>query len=120
MKSFTTYVLCSVLCSIALLMTNVSDAHQALPTIPTTTIPTAQPNGGPRAIIQGFADVEVIQPTSDYLSVVVYDEQNEIVYQTVTYEEKTLISTAGWNTGHYVISTEDASGDVQDFCIYIK
>ena len=85
MKSFTTYVLCSVLCSIALLMTTVSNAHQALPTSLTTTIPTtAQPNGGPRAIIQGFADVEVIQPTSDYLSIVVYDEQNEIVYQTVT------------------------------------
>lgn len=119
MKSFTNYVLCSVLCSIALLMTTVSNAHQAPSTIPSV-LPTEQPNGGPRAIIQGVADVEVIQPTSDYLSIVIYDEQGEVVSQIATYEEKTVISTSRWNAGHYLVSTEDAGGDVQDFCIYIK
>lgn len=95
-----------------------SQAHQVLPS--TTIHSNEQPDGGPRNIIQGFATIEVIQPTADYLSIIIYDTQGEVVSQSITYDLKTVISTAGWSQGDYLIHTEDAGNDVQDFRIYIE
>lgn len=119
MKSYLTRIICSVLCFFALFMCPTSQAHQALPLTRIDSI--EKPNGGPRNIIQGVTTVEVIQPTSGYLSIVIYDMQREkIVSQSITYDLKTVISTVGWSKGNYLILTEDTVGDVQDFSIYIE
>lgn len=121
MKSYSTKTIWSVFLIFAILLlsnTNIV-AYQVTHTT-FVTLNNAIPNGGPRTVVQGMNDIQVSQSTNDYLLVSITNATSEVVYQTSTYDQKTIISTVGWASGPYRVHTVDATGDVQVFNINIE
>jgi hypothetical protein len=84
------------------------------------TVPTnIEPPGGTRGLIQLRSDVEITQPTPEYLEITVVDEDGVVVTTITTYDAKTTFSTDGWDSGEYTVQTIDDDADYQEHMIYV-
>jgi PPE-repeat protein len=79
------------------------------------TIAPKDAKGGPRGVIQERSTSTIIvqQLNNDQLTITINDANDNQVYHTVTTELVTVISTAGWSAGNYVVITKDSYGDAQ-------
>jgi len=115
------HIIRHVVCLLAVLILTGANtwAHKGTPTPPQKP-QTEEIDGGPRTVIQGFADIQVLQPTATYLDITIINQQGATVHQSYTYAYKTVISTVGWAAGRYLVHTEDTAGDVQVFQVMIE
>lgn len=115
---FTTFFLASAF----FLASNVAQARDVEPpVIPSSDVmevPT-EAKGGPRGLIQERTSINITQPDSEFLEIVVNDQSGNIVHESTTTDRMTMISTESWSEGEYNVITIDLYGDRQDFQVII-
>lgn len=121
--SITTNLFATLLLSFTFLVfsttTQARDVEPINPTISGQEVP-VEAKGGPRSIIQQRGSITVVQPTGDYLEILVVDQTGNTVHESNTTAYETVISTESWSRGTYTVSTTDAYGDRQDFYLTIE